>query len=521
MPVRRPTTVLVAATTTAGLLAACTSGGADPAPTPSSTPSASAAAVEPVVVTTVLDGEEVELQVGPVAVHGDVAVLRVAAPTTTPFLRMALWDVFENLASPGPSGVRLVDTEAGVVRPVARDERDRAVMSSNGTPGGPATEAADEAADGDEVVYAAFAAPDTERVDVMLPEGGWVADVPVVSAAAAGDLTVPPDELLEDGVATAPVFTLEAYTDAVGGQVRARETAEAVTVQVASDVLFAVDSDQLGPEAESALAAAAAEVAAYPGGRLTVVGHTDDVADDAYNLDLSQRRAATVAARLAQVADLSAFDVAVDAKGESQPAVPGTSADARALNRRVEIVLVPQGEAEAVEAAAGALPPTDGPVAPGPEGVTYQADDDTLAVRLPEVRRDGGYLVGELELTHVAGESETIDGVLSSGAWDARGEFDASLQFAATNVTLLDGDRRTYPLDYVRRTVGDRTIREPLADRLVNVVPVGGTRTVTVVWPDTGQESVTVDVPVRYTKSGDIPYAGPPFRLTDVPVVDG
>ncbi|WP_273653964.1 hypothetical protein [Cellulomonas fimi] len=88
-------------------------------------------------------------------------------------------------------------------------------------------------------------------------------------------------------------------------------------------------------------------------------------------------------------------------------------------------------------------------------------------------------------------------------------------------MTLLDGDRRTYPLDYVRRTVGDRTIREPLADRLVNVVPVGGTRTVTVVWPDTGQESVTVDVPVRYTKSGDIPYAGPPFRLTDVPVVDG
>lgn len=520
MPVRRPTTVLVAATTTAGLLAACTSGDAEPVPTATPAPSTSAAAVEPLVVTTVLDGEEVELQVGPVAVHGDVAVLRLAAPTQQPFLRTALWDVFESLSSPGPSGVRLVDTDAGTVRPVARDDRDRAVMSSNGTPGGPATDAADEAADGDEVVYAAFAAPDTDDVAVMLPEGGWVADVPVVPADEAGALTVPPEELLEGGVADAPVVALEGYTEAVGGEVRARETPEAVTVQVASDVLFAVDSDQLGPEAESALGAAAAQVAAYPGGALTVVGHTDDVADDAYNLDLSQRRAATVAARLAQVADLSAFELTVDAKGESQPAVPATSADARALNRRVEIVLVPQGEPEAVAPAAGELPPTEGPVASGAEGVTYQDDDDTLTVRLPEVRRDGRYLVGELEVTHSAGENESIDGALAIGAADARGEFDASLQFAATNVTLLAGDRRTFSLDYVRRTDGDRVVREPLADRLVDVVPLGTTRTVTVVWPDAGQETVTVDVPVRLTKA-DLPHGGPPFRLTDVPVVDG
>lgn len=513
-----PTIALVPVAVLA-LTTACTAE-QEPAPRPTG-PTPTAVAVEPVVRTVVLDGEEVELEVGPVAVHGDVAVLRLAAPTQTPFLRMALWDVFENLSSPGPSGVRLVDSEEGVVRPVARDERDRAVMSGNSTPGGPATDAGDEAADGDEVVYAAFAATDAERVDVMLPEGGWVADVPVVPADDAGALTVPPEELAEGGVADAPVFPLEAYTEVVGGAVRARETPEAVTVQVASDVLFAVDSDQLGPEAEAALAAAAAQVTAYPGGAVTVVGHTDDVADDAYNLDLSQRRAATVAARLAQVADLSAFDVTVDAKGESQPAAAGTSPDARALNRRVEIVLVPQGEPEAAEPVAGEVPAAEGPVAPGAEGLTYQDGDDTFTVRLPEVRREGRYLVGELELTHAAGDSESIDGVLASGAWDARGEFDASLQFAATNVTLLEGDRRTYALDYVRRVVGDRSIREPLADRLVNVVPVGGTRTVTVVWPDAGQESVTVDVSVHYATSANIPFGGPAFRLTDVPVVDG
>ncbi|WP_456788457.1 OmpA family protein [Cellulomonas sp. P5_C5] len=511
------TMLLVAATS-----AACTSGGADPAtPEPTSTSSATAVQVEPVVRTVTLDGTPVDLEVGPLAVHDDVAVLRLAAPTEPPALRMAFWEVFESISSPGPSGVRLVDVDAGTVLAVARTAADGPVMSKNGSPEGTATDAAQAAAgEGTEIIYVAFAVPDADTVDVLLPHAGWFDDVPFVDASAAGTLSVPPSELAEDAVAERPVLDLETYTEQVGGQVRARQTATEVTVDVSSDVLFATDSADLGPEAEAALAAAGAQVAAYAGGRLTVVGHTDDVADEAHNLDLSQRRAQSVAQRLGGLVDLSAFEVSVDGRGESEPAVEGTSDEARSLNRRVEVTLVPTADAEVDPVAptdASELPEATGPTATGLDGVTVQDGEDHFSVRLPEVRRDGRYLVGELELENL-GTGQLKGDVLAVGAWDSRGSFDPSLQQAATNVSLLVGRSRLFPVDYLRAAESDR--REPLTDRSLVLEP-GATGVVTVVWPDPGTETVAVEVASREIAAfGGISVGAAAFRLTDVPVVD-
>lgn len=497
---------------------ACTPGGDEPTPSASPTATATAAAVAPVERTVVLDGAEVTLEVGPLAVHDDVAVLRMAAPTEPPALRTAFWEVFESISSPGPSGVRLVDVDAGTVLPAARDADDRAVMSRNSSPEGRATDAAQDAAGEEtEVVYAAFAVPGGDTVDVLLPQAGWFDDVPVVDAGSAGTWTVPPSELAEGDVVDLPVLDLEHYTEQVDGQVRARQSPTAVTVDIASDVLFAVDSADLGPDAEAALAAAGAQISAFDGGRLTVVGHTDDVADEAHNLDLSQRRAASVAQRLGSVVDLTAFDVAVEGRGEGEPAVDGTSDEARSLNRRVEIALVATSESEVatVAPADADLPESTGPTASGPGGVTVQDGDDHYSVRLPEVRRAGSYLVGELELTNL-GAGELQGTVLAAGAWDSRGRFDPSLQQAATNVTLLVGRSRLYPLDYLRS--GEASRREPLADRSMVVEP-GATRVVTVVWPDPGTSSVAVEVASR-EGTGGLAVGGAAFRLVDVPVVD-
>jgi len=495
---------------------ACTPGGDEP--TPPATPTSTTPVVAPVVRTVVLDGAEVTLEVGPLAVHDGVAVLRMAAPTEPPALQTAFWEVFESISSPGPSGVRLVDVDAGTVLPIAHDADERPVMTRISSPGGPATDAAQKAAgETTEVIYAAFAVPDGDTADVLLPQAGWFDDVPVVDADAAGTWTVPPAELADSDVADLPVIDLEHFTEQVDGQVRARQSPTEVTVDIASDVLFAVDSADLGPDAEAALAAAGAQVAAFDGGRLTVVGHTDDVADEAYNLDLSQRRAASVEQRLRSVVDLTAFDVAVEGRGEGEPAVDGTSDEARSLNRRVEITLVPTSESEVAPVAAPEtdLPENTGPTASGPEGVTVQDGDDHYSVRLPEVRRAGSYLVGELELTNL-GTGELQGTVLAAGVWDTRGRFDPSLQQAATNVTLLVGRSRLYPLDYLRS--GEASRREPLADRSMVAEP-GATRVVTVVWPDPGTPSVAVEVAPQ-ERAGGLVAGGAAFRLVDVPVVD-
>ncbi|NCT89594.1 OmpA family protein [Cellulomonas sp. APG4] len=510
----------------ASVAAGCSPAAEPSAPSPSAsprTPDEAPSRAEPVEVSTVLDGQDVDLEVGPLAVHDDVAVLRVAATTDDPTLLLfSLWEVYESPSSPGPNGVRLVDRAAEAVLPVARTADGITVSTRNGTPGGPATEADREAAgDGVAIVHATFAVPSGDAVDVLLPQGGLVADVPVVAAADAGRLTVPPAEIVEDPVAHAPTIPLESFTELVGGQVTARRSDEALTVAIASDVLFATDSDQLGPDAETALAAVGAQVSAHEAGVLTVVGHTDDVADEAYNLDLSQRRARNVADRLAALVDLSGFDVTVTGVGESEPVAAGTTPQARAANRRVELVLRPdERQSGPVPAASDDAPlaAPEGPSAPGPTGVSVEDGDRSFDVRLDEVRRLGPYVVGELEVTNTGPEDLAV-GSFASGAWDTRGAFDASLQFAATNVTVPVGSTRLYPLDYVRDA--EKELREPMADRVINGIEPGATRVVTVMWPNPGTDTITVEVARRHLEAMGGVDVGVPFRLTDVPVVDG
>lgn len=113
---------------------------------------------------------------------------------------------------------------------------------------------------------------------------------------------------------------------------------ERTTVTIASDVLFAFDSDELSPRAEATVRQLAAEVGDATG-TVDVIGHTDSVGDDAYNQDLSERRAAAVAAVLAEELG-DQVDLATAGRGSSEPVADESDEDpgAAARNRRVEIV---------------------------------------------------------------------------------------------------------------------------------------------------------------------------------------
>jgi outer membrane protein OmpA-like peptidoglycan-associated protein len=71
-----------------------------------------------------------------------------------------------------------------------------------------------------------------------------------------------------------------------------------------------------------------------------VAGHTDSVGSDAYNQELSVRRAHSVAAYLASHGLMQQRLITVGA-GESRPIASNETEGGRAQNRRVEITLVP------------------------------------------------------------------------------------------------------------------------------------------------------------------------------------
>lgn len=111
-------------------------------------------------------------------------------------------------------------------------------------------------------------------------------------------------------------------------------------VRLPSRVLFEFGSAQLRPEADAEIAAAIAGAA--PATQMTVVGHTDSKGSDAFNLDLSQRRAEAVRrAILRQRPDLAGL-VSASGRGEQEPIEPNEvdgrdNPAGRARNRRVEI----------------------------------------------------------------------------------------------------------------------------------------------------------------------------------------
>ena len=98
-------------------------------------------------------------------------------------------------------------------------------------------------------------------------------------------------------------------------------------------VKFATNSDQLLPESLPILENAIATLKRYPEVNIEVAGHTDNRGSDAYNLDLSARRAASV---LKYLQDGGVTNTITSrGYGESEPIASNDTDDGRQQNRRV------------------------------------------------------------------------------------------------------------------------------------------------------------------------------------------
>ena len=379
--------------------------------------------------------------------------------------------------------------------------------------------------------YLSFGKVDTDTVTVMVPMAGFTT-VSVLDAGDAKkakiDLSIAQAALKQsshDVPELAAPVAIERYTRALDDSTSTHAGGKDITVTLASDVTFASDSADLASGAEAQLQTVAGQLAQYPdGGTLTIVGHTDDVQDDAYNQTLSEKRANAVKTRLEQLTKLDKWQTSVSGKGESEPKVNDTSDEARAVNRRVEITLTPTGgtttKTTTPPAGTGSLPENKGPVAKGSEGVTVKhvSGNSQLTITIDHVTRSGGYLLGQLHTTLSVKKGSAPDRLEDwlndkeapfSNSRSEKGSRDA-VTFAANGLTLLAAGERIYPADY--RDAGFKT-HLPLTELQLTPPIKAGTTTICVIWPDPGSDTVTLDHAATGKEVADFGY-----RLTDIPV---
>ena len=111
------------------------------------------------------------------------------------------------------------------------------------------------------------------------------------------------------------------------------------TLALDDTILFDLNKYDLKPEGASALNKVVAFLGQmHPHSHLLVAGYTDDTGRDALNLTLSQKRAETVAATL-KAQGIVPARLETKGFGKANPRYPNVNDDARAHNRRVEIVV--------------------------------------------------------------------------------------------------------------------------------------------------------------------------------------
>jgi len=107
-----------------------------------------------------------------------------------------------------------------------------------------------------------------------------------------------------------------------------------------SNITFGLDQDAIAADFYPKLNAIANVMRKYDKTFLSIEGHTDDTGAAAYNQRLSERRAMSVKRYLASQS-IDNARLYTSGFGETRPLVANNSAANRALNRRVEIQIVP------------------------------------------------------------------------------------------------------------------------------------------------------------------------------------
>jgi outer membrane protein OmpA-like peptidoglycan-associated protein len=176
----------------------------------------------------------------------------------------------------------------------------------------------------------------------LLIEGGWQgaligAGIGALAGGAVGNYQDKQEKKLRQQMA--------------GTGVEVVRKGDNITLDMPGNVTFAFDSAALNPQFNSVLDKVAQTLLEYDQTVIQIAGHTDSTGSHAYNMKLSEQRAASVKSYLAGHGVPGQRMHTIGA-GPDHPIADNATEEGRAQNRRVEITIVPVTE-EALKGAKG------------------------------------------------------------------------------------------------------------------------------------------------------------------------
>jgi len=110
------------------------------------------------------------------------------------------------------------------------------------------------------------------------------------------------------------------------------------TMRLGEKPTFVFGTDKLNGSGKESLKQVARELESYPDAEVLVEGHTDNVGGDEINQKISENRASTVATALKKDYGVK-NNISAIGKGKTEPIASNDTAEGRAKNRRVEIIV--------------------------------------------------------------------------------------------------------------------------------------------------------------------------------------
>jgi outer membrane protein OmpA-like peptidoglycan-associated protein len=113
-----------------------------------------------------------------------------------------------------------------------------------------------------------------------------------------------------------------------------------IILNMPGNITFATDSSNISADFYSVLDSVALVINEFEKTYIDIYGYTDSTGSEAYNQTLSEKRASSVA-RYLESQQVVSQRIVTRGMGESSPVASNDTPEGRALNRRVEIVLIP------------------------------------------------------------------------------------------------------------------------------------------------------------------------------------
>ncbi|MDT0554821.1 OmpA family protein [Patiriisocius hiemis] len=132
-----------------------------------------------------------------------------------------------------------------------------------------------------------------------------------------------------------------------GAEVERVDDGIVVTFDENSGVYFDTNKYNINAASQSTLDKLAGVLREYPDTNVLVIGHTDSTGADEYNMTLSKQRATAVTNYFTGPKALSAGRFTTNWYGENSPVGDNSTAEGRAKNRRVNVVIVPNEKMKA------------------------------------------------------------------------------------------------------------------------------------------------------------------------------